>query len=224
MNYFAHGRHYIDDPYFMAGTAVPDWLSVVDRRVRVRSKRAVKLIDDPDPRIDAGARGVIQHFKDDDRFHQTRAFAELSWGFTVLVRDAIAPDDGLRPSFLGHILIELLLDAELATEDPAAMEAYYRAFDAVDPQVVQGAVNRMAAKQTDRLAPLIDQFVRMRLLSEYAEDDKLFVRLNQIMRRVKLPPLPERFLAILPGCRQQIAARKQELLDWEKETPSCDSE
>ena len=37
MNYFAHGHRFVDDPYFLAGTAVPDWLSVVDRKVRVRA-------------------------------------------------------------------------------------------------------------------------------------------------------------------------------------------
>ena len=40
MNYFAHGRHFIDQPYLLAGTAVPDWLNVVDRSVRARPARA----------------------------------------------------------------------------------------------------------------------------------------------------------------------------------------
>ena len=40
MNYFAHGYAFLDDPYFLAGTAVPDWLSVIDRRMRARSKLA----------------------------------------------------------------------------------------------------------------------------------------------------------------------------------------
>jgi hypothetical protein len=40
MNYFAHARPFLDQPYFMAGTGVPDWLTVVDRRVRLRAKHA----------------------------------------------------------------------------------------------------------------------------------------------------------------------------------------
>ena len=32
MNYFAHALPFLDQPYFMAGTAVPDWLTVVDRQ------------------------------------------------------------------------------------------------------------------------------------------------------------------------------------------------
>ena len=29
MNYFAHAIRFLDDPYFLSGTALPDWLSVV---------------------------------------------------------------------------------------------------------------------------------------------------------------------------------------------------
>src|SRR3984957_18435669 len=38
MNYFAHGIRFVDRPWFLAGTALPDWLSVIDRRVRLRPK------------------------------------------------------------------------------------------------------------------------------------------------------------------------------------------
>src|SRR5438045_4126379 len=137
MNYFAHGRRFIHDPYFLAGTAVPDWLSVIDRKVRARSKNAAKFADAADPRVAAVARGVMKHHPDDGWFHQTRAFAELSLHFTVAVRDLLPPDDGLRPSFVGHILVELLLDSRLAEDAPGQLDAYYRAMESVDPPVVE---------------------------------------------------------------------------------------
>ena len=56
MNYFAHGRPFVDDPYFLAGTAVPDWLNVVDRRVRVRSKQARLFVDSADAARGAAGR------------------------------------------------------------------------------------------------------------------------------------------------------------------------
>ena len=44
MNYFTHALPFLDgDPYFLAGTAVPDWMSVADRQVRVRAKLAAPL-------------------------------------------------------------------------------------------------------------------------------------------------------------------------------------
>ena len=57
---------------------MPDWLNVVDRRVRVRSKHAAAHLDADDPRIARIAAGVLQHCQDDAWFHNTRAFAELS--------------------------------------------------------------------------------------------------------------------------------------------------
>jgi hypothetical protein len=132
MNYFAHGRRFIDDPYFLAGTALPDWLNVVDRRLRVRSKQAALFVEDADETVARLAAGVMQHHSDDAWFHVTPAFAELSLDFARRVREALPADDGFRPHFLGHILVELLLDAELIEQDPGGLEAYYEAMDSLD--------------------------------------------------------------------------------------------
>ncbi len=212
MNYFAHGRRFLDDPYFLAGTAIPDWLNVVDRRVRVRGKHAQALVDDADPRIAAVARGVVQHHQDDDWFHRTAAFAELSWSFTADVRDALAPDPGLRPSFLGHILVEMLLDAALIAPAPERLEAYYAALSSLDPHVVQAAVNRAAPRPTTGLAPLIPKFIEVRFLFDYLDDARLLKRLNNVMSRVHLAPLPPSFLDLLPDFRRRVTTRQHELL------------
>src|SRR5690606_20414525 len=103
MNYFAHGWRYTNEPYFLAGTATPDWLSVVDRKMRARAKRAALFVDNANPQLAQLARGIVQHHADDDWFHQTPAFTEMSLQFTVAIRDLLSPDDGFRPSFLGHI-------------------------------------------------------------------------------------------------------------------------
>ena len=212
MNYFAHGLQFVQEPYLLAGTAVPDWLNVVDRRVRVRSKAALPFVDDPDDRTAAVARGVVRHHEDDAWFHRTRAFAELSWNFTVVIRDALSPDPGLRPSFLGHILVELLLDATLIAEQPSTLETYYEAIDNMDAQAVAVAVNRMANRPVDQLAWLIARFSQERFLYDYLDDARLLFRLNQVMRRAKLAALPDEFQNILPDARQAVTRRKDELL------------
>ena len=132
---------------------------------------------------------------------------------TVAIRDALGADSGFRPSFLGHLLVEVLLDASLMADDPDLIEAYHRTVNRVDPEAVQRAVNRMAPRSTDRLAWLISAFCRERILSDYMEDGKLMERIAQVMRRVKLPQLPGSFREVLPGFRQLVDARKEELLD-----------
>lgn len=217
MNYFAHGRRFTDEPCFLAGTAVPDWLNVVARRVKARSKHAQAFITDDDTRVAALAGGIIQHHADDAWFHQTTAFAELSWQFTVLIRDALPADDGLRPSFLGHILVEILLDACLIAAAPEELEAYYRSLAEIDPHWLEATVSRMATGHPQSLAEFFPLFLRERFLWDYLDDAKLCYRLNQVMRRVGLATLPPDFRGLLPDMRRLVAERRDELLP----IPNC---
>ena len=212
MNYFAHALPFLDRPYFVAGTAVPDWLTVADRKVRLRSKHVEAFLDDADPCAAEVAGGILQHLRDDARFHATRAFAETSLQLTAHVRDVLGGETGLRPAFLGHLLVELLLDAALVAGDPSRLVEYCRVLEAVDAQRVEAAVNRMAPRPTERLAAFIELFRRERILWDYLEDGKLMVRLNQIMRRVRLEPLPDQFAVVLPAARELVTGRKSLLL------------
>ena len=213
MNYFAHALPFLEQPYFLAGTGVPDWLTVADRSLRLRSRNVEPFSDDPDPCVAGVAGGVLRHLGDDARFHATRAFAETSLELTVRVRDVLGAEAGLRPAFLGHLLVELLLDAALATDDPAQLTEYYRVLGQLDRGRVEAAVNHMAPRPTRQLAVFIERFLRERILWDYLEDDRLMGRVNQVMRRVRLAPLPDGFAALLPAARKLVTRRKEELLD-----------
>jgi len=212
VNYFAHGRLFIDDPYFLAGTALPDWLNVVDRRLRVRSRQARLFVDSPDETVARLAAGIVQHHADDDWFHGSRAFAELSLELCRILRERLPADDGFRPHFLGHILVEILLDAELIADDPAGLEAYYAAMDGLDGEVVAAAVATIAPRPAENLGTFIGLFSRERFLFDYTDDGKLLFRLNQVMRRVGLPVLPPSLTQVLAELRPLVRDRAVELL------------
>ncbi len=212
MNYFAHGRPFLDDPYFIAGAATPDWLRMLDRRVRARSKAANHWIHHADPAMASLARGVMQHHHDDGWFHQTRAFGELCLQFTIELRDLLPPDDSLRTSFLGHILVELLLDAALIADDPPRLDEYYAAIDQLDPTRVADGIECITGQSMEKLARLIPKFSAERFLYDYLDDAKLLRRINQVMRRVKLPAVSDQLLEWLPGARVIIENRAADLL------------
>lgn len=212
MNYFAHGYRFLDDPYFLVGTAIPDLLSVVDRKIRVRPRDCAPHVDGDDGVLPRVARGVAQHHADDAEFHASLAFAELSMQFSRRIKSVAPSDDGMRPHFLGHILVELLLDSSLIEDRPDRIEEYYRMFGEVEGWVVEEAVNRMQPRRTERLAVWITLFTRERFLCDYPDDRRLLRRLNQVMKRVKLDPLPESFCEMLPEARRDVRARRTELL------------
>lgn len=212
MNYLAHGWRFAEQPYVLAGTAVPDWLSVVDRKMRARGKTAALFLEDPDENLAALARGIVQHHHDDDWFHQTMAFNELNLAFTMQIRDVLPADDGFRPSFLGHILVELLLDATLAEEDVTRLDRYYAALAQTSPAFLQDAINQLATRQSEKVAYLVTRFLQERFLYDYLEDGKLLVRLNHVMKRVGLPQLPSDLKMLFPAMREAVRNRRHELL------------
>jgi hypothetical protein len=212
MNYLAHGWRFVDEPYFLAGTAAPDWLSVIDRKVRLRSRVASQFVEDADRVLTAVARGVVQHHADDKWFHATPAFNELSLTFAVEIRGALPGDEGFRPSFLGHILVELLLDAAIAADHPQRLSNYYQALGEIDPAATEQAISRLATQPTNRIAALIPRFIAERFLYDYLDDGKLLTRLNHVMRRVGLPALPQTLIELFPAMRRRVRERMSELL------------
>jgi len=211
MNYFCHGRAFLEQPYVVAGTAVPDWLNVVNRRAKARARLAEPFVLHGDAVTASVASGVIQHHEDDRWFHQTRAFAELSLEFTMVLRELL-PEPGFRPSFLGHILVELLLDAALIEQEPKQLDAYYAALDSVDADRVSRAVNQMTTRPAGLLGVFVRRFSAERFLYDYLEDRTLLSRLNQVMRRVRLAPLPDALLEFLPDARARVRTRQADLL------------
>lgn len=212
MNYLAHSLECLDDPYQVAGAAVPDWLCLSRPRLRCRSRHARPWVDHDDLTTAAIARGVVRHHADDDWFHQTAAFGDVSLELARRIRRVTGDDDGMRPSFLGHILLELLLDASIHYSEPTVLDRYYGALAEVDAATVAATVGAMAEVDALQLASIIDKFWELRFLYDYADDDRLTFRLNQVMRRLRLPELPPQFTTILPAARTLVGKHAAALL------------
>lgn len=219
MNYFAHGLRFLDRPWYLAGTATPDWLSVADRNVRVRERTVAPFLEADDSRLGEFAAGVMQHLSDDRWFHKSRGFYEVTAEMAGLFREQSGGDDRFRASFLGHIVTELLLDDVLREEHPGLLDSYYDVLSQVDPEMIQIAVNQMARGSTARLSLFVGLFVRERFLYDYADPERLLFRLNQVMRRVGLSQLPGATTNVLRRGRSIVQERRFDLLppehfDW----------
>lgn len=212
MNYLAHGYRHVDRPWFLAGTAVPDWLSVVDRKLRIRSRHALPHADGSGSVTSEIAAGIVQHLVDDDWFHRTPAFARVSDLLTLRFRAALPHDDGFRPALLGHIVTEIVLDGVLTHRLPGVLDRYYTAMARVDPAEVETAVVRLAGRPAPGVAWFVQVFLQERFLADYVDPHRLWRRLNQVMQRVKLEPLPERIIADLEYAHELVATHTEGLL------------
>ncbi|RMG02595.1 MAG: hypothetical protein D6741_03470 [Planctomycetota bacterium] len=217
MNYLAHAISLLDRPYVAAGTAVPDWLSVVDRRVRLRRRHLKDAVDDADPVVADIARGVRLHLEEDAVFHGTEAFSQTLADMTRLIRrtlDGATNGDGRLPAqFLAHLLTEVLLDAALVDRFPEKVEAYYRLLDSLDVIRLEAVVTDLAPRPPRGLGVFVSHFSRARILWDYLEDAKLLSRMNQVMGRIGLPKLATEFQGVFPEARSLVADRARTLLE-----------
>tara|TARA_R110002049_G_scaffold72490_1_gene187026 strand:+ start:145231 stop:145926 length:696 start_codon:yes stop_codon:yes gene_type:complete len=212
MNFLCHAMPYLDQPLLAISTGVPDWLSVVDRKIRARGKLAAQHIDSDDEELRLVAAGVIRHIEDDRWFHGTQSFIETNMRLAMQLRDLLPGDAGFRPTFVGHILIEMLLDAFWIRDDPSIGDRYYQAVADCDSKTVQRCVNQITGRPTDALAGVIDRFTEIRFLYDYLDNAKMLMRLNQVMKRVGLAELPVAVGDWLPAASELVESRRVRLL------------
>ena len=158
------------------------------------------------------AHGIVRHIEDDRWFHGTEAFVDTNMRLAIELRRLLPGDAGFRPTFVAHILIEMFLDSFWIRDDRDSADRYYLAIESVGFETIQRCVNTITGKPTDRLSGVIERFVDARFLYDYLDHDKLLVRLNQVMNRVGLTPLPAEVRDWLPEARKLVESRRRRLL------------
>jgi hypothetical protein len=212
MNFLCHAIPYLDQPLLAMCTGIPDWLSVVDRKIRARRKMAEVHLDSDDDELRQVAGGIIRHIDDDQWFHGTEAFVTTNLELAVQLRDRLPGDSGFRPMFVGHIIIEMLLDAGWIRRDPSLGQLYYDSIIAQDAKVIERCVNVITGKPTEKLAGVVEKFAEIKFIFDYLDYDLLLMRLNQVMKRVGLSELPNDLTDWLAETDKLVESRRQRLL------------
>ena len=208
MNCFSHAYRFLDrDPYFIVGTCVPDWLSMVARKTRAREKSAIQFVNDARSDVAELAAGIVRHHQDDHWFHECREFVELNLQLSIELRDLLGADAGFRPHLAAHILIEVLLDGYLQEQTENGkqkLDQYYDMVRSVDSQLVEQVINQIAAKPTDKITWFMPKFLEDAYLYDYIADDRVLYRLNRVLKQVLLAELPNSILDWLPAVRKRV--------------------
>ncbi|MCM2372559.1 hypothetical protein [Aporhodopirellula aestuarii] len=217
MNFLCHALPALNSPSLESSiravcTGIPDFLSVIDRRIRARGRAAEPFLQSEDPVMRGVAGGITAHVADDRWFHGGETFARMNLEFAVQLRDRLPGDSGFRPSFVGHILIEMLLDANYVIHQRQWADCYYDLFDQVPIEEIARCVNRISGRPTDRIPETMRRFAEIRFLYDYADDEQLLMRLNQVMARVGLAKLPDEVGQWLPEARAEVLQNHSRLL------------
>ena len=207
MNYLAHSlpfvfREHDLDRWRVAGTSLPDWLRVIDKKARLRPNVLAGAPAD-DERFVALREGAQRHHDDDLRFHTDDEFEALTHELTAVLR---AGFPHLRASTLGHVMIELLLDAALMHKEPRLLDRYYAALDALDDDLIGMFVRRATGRPMENARSFLDRFKRARFLAAYATDAGLLSCLRGVWSRAGLGGIDEGVVDVIRRSRPRVTS------------------
>lgn len=209
MNYLAHAVPFVfavDDElaaWRVAGTSLPDWLRVIDKKARLRPDvldRAAALFVG-DNRKSALVEGARRHHDDDLRFHTLDEFEDLNHDVGAQLR-ARFPHS--RASTMAHVMVEMLLDACLIADRPTLLDRYYDAVGAIDDAVLAEFVVGATGRAADNVPYLLDRFRRSRFLASYATDEGLLDCLRGVWSRAGLGGVDDGVIDVVRDTRAAV--------------------
>ncbi len=207
MNFLSH--FYFDrdtsDCYLVLGTVMPDLLKNADKNVIIHPEKLVHTNE----AVNSIIRGWKKHLEVDRYFHSSDFFLAHSHELKKKLLPAIEGSP-VKPFFLGHIALELILDNLLLTQGRVTAEGFYDHLDGCEESVVDEFLTFAGLENTAIFFKFYDNFKKSKYLNSYENTKEIAYALKRICMRVwKDPFTPEQEISI----NQIIVGYRESLLD-----------
>ncbi len=181
MNFLSH--YYFDrdstDCYFILGTVLPDLLKNADKTIVLHPEK----LGHNNPQIKSLIAGWNKHLAVDKYFHSSEFFITHSHQLKVLLTPAIEGSP-VKPFFLGHIAVELIIDNLLLTTNRLKVDDFYDHLKSCDHTVIEEFLTIAGLNDTDRFFRFFNGFKRDGYLHTYSETEQIAYALKRICMRV----------------------------------------
>ncbi len=195
---------YIRD-YHTLGTVLPDLLKNADKTIIIHPEK----LQHSDPAISDMIAGWKKHLEVDRYFHTSDFFTCRSSELRKLLTPAVEGSP-VKPFFLGHIALELILDNLLITTGKISVDDFYNHLARCEQDKIKKFLNFAGLQDTDTFLKFFEKFKSNRYLETYAETDQIAYALKRICMRVWTDPFtPEHEAAMT----KVVAAYRHNLHD-----------
>jgi len=207
MNFLSHFYfdRDIDNCYHILGIVLPDLLKNADKTIVLHPEK----LSHPDPEINSIIQGWKKHLEVDRYFHSSGFFLTHSHELKLLLTPAVGGSP-VKPFFLGHIAIELILDNLLITADKISVNAFYENLERCEIGIINEFLTFAGLKDTTDFFAFYENFKKSQYLYSYAETKEIAYALKRICMRVWKDPFT-------PGNEAQmnrvLMAYRETLLD-----------
>ncbi|MEO6851034.1 MAG: hypothetical protein ABI203_07705 [Mucilaginibacter sp.] len=188
MNFLSH--FYFDrdtkNCYHTLGTVLPDLLKNADKTIIIHPEK----LHHPNPKINDIIIGWRKHLLVDRYFHSSGFFIARSHELKKLLLPAVQGSP-VKPFFLGHIALELILDNLLLTTERVSVENFYDHLGACDNEVIQEFLNFSGLDEADIFLRFYEKFKHNRYLETYADTQQIAYALKRICMRIWHDPFTD---------------------------------
>jgi len=188
MNFLSHFYFDRDDTnsYHILGTVLPDLLKNADKTIVLHPEK----LKHSDNNVNSIIKGWNKHLEVDRYFHSSSFFKTQSHQLKKLLLPAI---DGspVKPFFLGHIAVELILDSLLLTTQTIVVDSFYNHLAKCDTDVIRQFFYAADLKECDFFFRYFEKFKEDRYLQTYVDIPQITYALRRICMRIWSNPFTE---------------------------------
>ena len=207
MNFLSHFYfdRETDNCYFVLGTVLPDLLKNADKTIIIHPDKFTTA----NAGISSIKKGWNKHLEVDRYFHSSEFFIHHSHQLKKQLLPAIEGSP-VKPFFLGHIALELILDNLLLTTKKVTADGFYDHLDGCKAPVVDEFLTFSGLKDTSAFFKFYEGFKKSRYLYSYSKTKEIAYALKRICMRVWKDPFTSENEAMM---NKVLMTYREDLLD-----------
>ena len=192
MNFLSHYyfERYHRNPELVLGCILPDLIKNADRNINVLPHKYETLFDG-NPKLRHIYEGWGRHLEIDRYFHNAPFFYSHTHELKLRLAPSVV-DTPIRPSFLSHIALELLLDHLLLHHRAVHESDFYECLAAADRDMVARFLTLCEVPDTTFFFNYFNGFMQEQYVGSYRQFDQLTFALINICRRLWDVRLPDK--------------------------------
>lgn len=215
MNFLSHFYfdRFKDDPYHILGIVLPDLLKNADKHAVIHPE---KLDPQPLPSIHSMISGWKKHLLVDKHFHSSGFFKHHSHQLKLHLLPALVGSP-VKPFFLGHIALELLIDHLLITQHIIDVEQFYIHLEQTSENDIADFLTLNGIIDPSVYINFHRKFLHHRYLHSYADIKGVSHALKQVCLRVWKSPFntaqENEMEGVLSGYQELLADNFMEIFE-----------
>jgi len=191
MNFLSH--YYLekatDNPYLIMGVVLPDLIKNAHKDWNLYPQKEEPLFEGHPDQI-ALLNGWKRHLEVDRLFHSSPFFSNQ----TSVLKQMILPllqSGPVKPFFLAHIGLELLMDHLLVVNQLIDINSFYENLKKANSLSLSLFLDKAGLEDPVRFFKFLDSFISSRYLLSYQKIENITYALNRICMRIWADPFTE---------------------------------